>query len=76
MSQPMSDTMFGSLIVHAIPSSSPKWPTARSQNAAKRSAVAGFAQPPSASIQSGFVKWWNVTTGSRSRSRHAAIIRR
>ena len=36
-----------------------------------RSTIAGLAHPPSAAAQRGVVKWWNVTTGSRSRSWHA-----
>ena len=73
---PISETTFGSLIVHAIPMSSPRWATARSQNRAKRSTIAGLSQPPSAAAQRGVVKWWNVTTGSRPLSRQLAIIRR
>ena len=71
----MSVTMFGSLIVHAIPISSPSRALARSTNLAKRSTIAGLVQPPSAAAQRGVEKWWNVTTGSSSRSRHAAITR-
>jgi hypothetical protein len=50
--------------------------TARSQNRANRSTIAGSVQPPSATAQRGVVKWWKVTTGTRPRSRVAAHIRR
>ena len=52
----MSDTMLGSLIVHAMPISSPRWATARSQKRAKRSTIAGSVQPPSVTAHRGVVK--------------------
>jgi len=52
----MVDTMFGSLIVHARPMTSPSSPAARRQKDAKRSAVAGSLQPPLAAIHRGVVK--------------------
>ena len=76
MPQPMNETMFGSLIVHARVIESPSWPATRSQNRANRSAVAARSQPPCAATHRGFVKWWNVTTGSMPRSRRPSHIRR
>jgi hypothetical protein len=63
-SQPMVATMLGSLMVQARRTTSPSSPAARWQKAAKRSAVAGFSQPPWAATQRGLVKWWKVTVGS------------
>ncbi len=40
------------------------------------SGASAASHPPSAVSQFGVVKWWKVTTGTMSRSRHAAQIRR
>ena len=65
-------TTLGSFRVQALAIASPRWPAARSQKRANRSAVAGSVQPPAAATQRGLVKWWKVTTGSMPSSRQPA----
>src|SRR6266508_4533296 len=72
----MSATTFGSLSVQWMPTTSPKWATARSQNRPNRSAVSGASQPPPAAAQRGVVKWWYVTTGTMPCAWHMSIMRR
>jgi hypothetical protein len=72
----MVATMFGSLNVHTRPARSPRCRAVRSAKRAKRSAVAGSAQPPAAATHRGDVKWCSVTTGCRPCSRHVAQTRR
>lgn len=68
--------MFGSLIVHIRATTSPSRTAARAAKRAKRSAVAGSAQPPRAATQRGVVKWWKVRIGVSPRARQASHMRR
>ena len=74
----MSETMLGSLIVHAMPMSvaeSRDGALAEASEALGGDGVGPAAVVPAAQPRPRGVKWWNVTTGSRSRSWHASIIR-
>ena len=69
-------TTLGSLRVQAQAMASPRWAAARPQKRAKRSAVAGSAQPPAAATHRGVVKWWKVTTGSSPSSQQPVHMAR
>ena len=72
----MSATMFGSLIVHAMPIASPSASPTVAAYAPRRAGMSGDSKPPRAAIQRGSVKWCSVTTGTRPRSRQPSATRR